>query len=224
MERAYRDTGFVLLGLVPLFLLGFWIPYFSGFPNRFDPEITTVVHIHAMFLFSWLSLLIVQPLLIRAGAFAIHLRLGQLSFVLVPLVVISAVAVIWKEATDGIRAGKGPTAAWEAEYLNLTVLFIAALFVWAIAAIRRGDVAEHMRCMICQVFVILPAGLARTLGYWGGMRQSDSQTICLGFIDLGLIVLILYDKSRGRIGRPYVVTLVVHLALEGGWLALGRPI
>jgi hypothetical protein len=46
MERSYRNLGYVLLLLLPIFIAGFWIPYFSEIP-RFDESITTAVHIHA---------------------------------------------------------------------------------------------------------------------------------------------------------------------------------
>ena len=59
MERAYRNVGYVLAFLLPIFIVGFWIPYFSQIPH-FDESITTAVHIHAFLLFSFLVLLIVQ--------------------------------------------------------------------------------------------------------------------------------------------------------------------
>ena len=64
MERAYRNLGYVLTVLLPIFVAGFWIPYLSEIPH-FDQSITAAVHIHAVLLFTFLILLIVQPLAIR---------------------------------------------------------------------------------------------------------------------------------------------------------------
>ncbi|MGA8743027.1 MAG: hypothetical protein WB561_17705 [Terracidiphilus sp.] len=61
MERAYRTLGYVFLALLPIFIAGFWIPYFAEFPH-FDASITAAVHIHAVLLFCFLGLLIFQPL------------------------------------------------------------------------------------------------------------------------------------------------------------------
>jgi hypothetical protein len=33
MERAYRNLGYVLIALLPIFVAGFWIPYLSEFPQ-----------------------------------------------------------------------------------------------------------------------------------------------------------------------------------------------
>ena len=56
MERAYRNLGYVLIVLVPIFIAGFWIPYLSEIPH-FDESITAAVHIHAAsaVLLSWLA-------------------------------------------------------------------------------------------------------------------------------------------------------------------------
>ena len=50
MERTYRNLGYMLLVLLPIFIAGFWIPYFSEFPH-FDASITVAVHVHAVLLF-----------------------------------------------------------------------------------------------------------------------------------------------------------------------------
>jgi len=67
MESAYRNIGYFLLALPLIFVAGFWIPYFSEIP-RFDPSITVPVHVHAVLLFAWIVLLVVQPLAVRTGA------------------------------------------------------------------------------------------------------------------------------------------------------------
>lgn len=62
MERGYRNLGCALIALVPVFVPGFWVPYLSEFPH-FEASINTIVHIHAALLFTFLGLLIIQPLL-----------------------------------------------------------------------------------------------------------------------------------------------------------------
>jgi membrane protein YdbS with pleckstrin-like domain len=79
-------------------------------------------------------------------------------------------------------------SARSAEYLStVQVTLFAVFYCLAIVRIRKRDIAQHMRYMICIALVLLPAGLARTLGYWFGARQSTSQTVCLALIDLCLL-------------------------------------
>jgi hypothetical protein len=224
MERAYRNLGYFLLALPLAMLAGFWIPYFSAFPH-FDANTTAAVHLHALLLFSWVALLAIQPLAIRRGAFATHRALGRTSYVLMPLIVISAVAMVYKEYLGHRADGLSATASLKAEYLSLVAVpILAALYGLAIWRILRRDVPRHMRYMICIAFVLLPAGLARTLGYWFEVKQWRSQVVCFAVIDLSLMALILLERRRGAIAGPYVAMLLTYLLFEAGWVALGFPV
>ncbi|MGH9733559.1 MAG: hypothetical protein ACRD8A_03075 [Candidatus Acidiferrales bacterium] len=229
MERAYRNLGYVLIVLLPIFIAGFWVPYLSEIP-RFDQSISGAVHVHAVLLFSFLGLLIVQPLAIRYKAFSAHRILGKLSNILMPFIVVFSVAVLWKEYHEHLAAGATIGAARNAEFLSaVQLLLFGTLYVVAIAAIRRRDVAMHMRCMICIVLVLLPAGLARMLGYWFDVRQSWSQTVCLIVIDGLLLGLMAFDRNHRSVTRrltlrPYTLVLSAYIVIEAVWLILGRPI
>jgi hypothetical protein len=224
MQSGYRNLGYILL-VVPLIMVaGFWIPYFSQI-SKFDSSITTAVHIHAVLLFSWVALLVVQPLTVRQGAFSIHRILGKASYVLMPLVVAFSFAMLRKEYQETLAGGMSVAAARSAEYLStLQVTLFAAFYCLAIVRIQKRDIAEHMRYMICIALVLLPAGLARTLGYWFDVKQRTAQTICLALIDLCLIALIVFDRRRHFAARPYGVALALYLIVEVGWFALGRPV
>jgi hypothetical protein len=116
-------------------------------------------------------------------------------------------------------------AARSAEYLSsFQVTLFAAFYCLAVARIRVRDVAEHMRYMICIALVLLPAGLARTLGYWFNVSQVSSQTVSLAVIDLCLFFLVIFDRRRNHSARPYGVAIAAYFILEAGWFALGRPV
>ncbi len=224
MQGDYRNLGYVLLVFPLIMVAGFWIPYFSQIPN-FESSITTSVHIHALLLFAWAGLVVIQPLTVRNRAFSIHRMLGKASYVLVPAIVLFSIAMLRKEYKENLAGGMAVTAARSAEYLSTIQLTLFAVFYGlAIARIRQRDIAEHMRYMICIVLVLLPAGLARTLGYWFNVNQAASQTVCLTLIDLCLISLIVFDRRRHFAARPYVVALAAYVIVETGWLALGRPV
>jgi hypothetical protein len=223
VDSAYRNIGYFLLALPVIFVAGFWIPYFSEIPH-FDSSITIPVHLHALLLFGWIALLVIQPLAIRRGAVNLHRTLGRISYVLMPLIVVSAVAMVHKEYHEHLANGMGSGAALGAEFLSVAQLVLLAIFYWsAIVHIRRHEVAAHMRYMICIALVLLPAGLARILGYWFDIKQSVSQTCCMVVIDLCLIGLIWFDRSRHLAARPYIQALGAYIAIEASWVAIGRP-
>jgi hypothetical protein len=224
MEAGYRNLWLFLLLLPLLIAAGFWFPYFSEFPN-FDSTITVAVHVHAWLLFAWVALLVIQPLAIRRGAYAMHRLAGRASYLLMPLIVLFAAMMIRKEYLEHLASGMGSIDAVKSEYLSaLQLLFLVCFYVLAIIAILQRDIATHLRYMICIAFVLLPAGLARTLGYWFDVRQSNAQAICLIAIDLCLTGLIVLDWRRRQQAEPYRRALLAYLAAGAAWLALGRPV
>lgn len=224
IERAYRNLGYFLLALLPIFVAGFWIPYLSEIP-AFDPSITPPVHIHAMLLFAWIGLLVFQPIAIRYGALSAHRMLGRVSYALMALIVPFTLAMIWKEYHEKLSDGQSIPYALQAEFVSAAQLVVTvAMYVLAIVRIQKRDVPAHMRYMICIALFLLPAGLARTLGYWFGMRLVTSQTICLAVIEACLAALIAFDIRRQLHARPYVVAFLAYNATAVVWIALGRPV
>jgi hypothetical protein len=224
MERAYRNLGYFLLALLPIFIAGFWIPYLSEIP-AFDASITPAVHVHAALLFTWIALLVFQPLAIRYKAFSAHRLLGKVSYVLMALIVPFALAMIWKEYHEKLADGISVSTALQAEFLSSAQLVITvAMYVLAIIRIRERDVPAHMRYMICIALFLLPAGLGRTLGYWFAMRQATSQTISLAVIETCFAALIAFDIRRHLNARPYVQAFLAYNAAAIVWIVLGRPV
>ena len=224
MERAYRNLGYFLLALLPIFIAGFWIPYLSEIPV-FDPSITPPVHVHAVLLFAWIVLLVIQPLAIRFGAFQVHRLLGRASYVVMALIVPFTLAMIWKEYHEKLSDGKSIGSAVEAEFVSAAQLLITvAMYSLAIIRIQKRDVPAHMRYMICIALFLLPAGLSRILGYWFGLRQVTSQTFSLAVIETCLAALFAFDIRRQFNARPYVVAFLAYNATALVWIALGRPV
>jgi hypothetical protein len=224
MERAYRNLGYFLAALLPVFIAGFWIPYLSEIPV-FDASITLPVHIHAILLFAWIGLLVFQPLAIRYRAFSAHRLLGKASYVVMALIVPFTLAMIWKEYHEKLSDGKSAASALQGEFISAAQLLVTvAIYVLAVVRIQKRDVPAHMRYMICIALFLLPAGLARTFGYWFNFKQMMSQTICLAVIEACLAVLIAFDIRRQLNARPYVVAFLAYNATAVVWIVLGRPV
>ena len=64
-------SGYYLLGLIVLILLGFWPSYFSKFLDG-TANFSNYFHFHATVLIVWMALLIIQPILIRKKKLKIH--------------------------------------------------------------------------------------------------------------------------------------------------------
>ena len=78
---------FVVLALIAV--AGFWPSYFS----RIHEETEFRVHLHGAAMSTWLLMLIGQSYLIRSDRGALHRLVGTVSYLLVPLIVFSALTL-----------------------------------------------------------------------------------------------------------------------------------
>src|SRR4051812_7813466 len=86
VKLNFSRFGFYFLGLIPLVLLGFWKSYFSIFFDHSN-SLTGYMHFHAILMTGWVTLLIVQPTLIRRKKLKMHRFLGKVSYFLMPLII-----------------------------------------------------------------------------------------------------------------------------------------
>lgn len=101
MERQYRYLGYFFLAFILFVALGFYIPYFSLFPEFKSVTLTT--HIHAIALFFWVIVLITQPFLIAYNKFKAHRFVGRFTYFLMPIIIISSVGVLRQQYYEGLE-------------------------------------------------------------------------------------------------------------------------
>lgn len=223
MERFYKNTGNYFLILILFIALGFYYPYFSLFP-QFEP-ITTTVHIHAISLMLWTLILITQPILIRYKKYKAHKTIGKVTYFLIPVVVLTCAGVMRQQYYDGIERKLTSAQSLKALFVSFTQLFsIIIFYILAIVNVLKGNIAFHMRYMICLFFQFIPPTFGRTLGYWLGLSQVYTNTIAVLAGVFIIIMLIVADKRRKTDFTPYVVALSLYFLFNVSWFVLGCPL
>lgn len=223
MEKHYKNIGYCFLILLVFVALGFYYPYFSLFPDF--KSVTVVVHIHALLLMLWVVILIAQPLLIRYHKNRAHKIIGKVTYFLLPLVIVSSFGVIRQQYYEGIAQKMTSIESFKVIFTSFAGLFtILTYYLCAIVNIRRGNIALHMRYMICLFLEFIPPTVGRTLGYWFGIRQFYTYNISIALATLILVILIVADKKRKLNYTPYVVALTLYFVVNTSWYALGHPI
>jgi hypothetical protein len=223
MEKQYRNLGYFFLIIVVFVFLGFYYPYFSLFPDF--KSITTIIHIHVISLMLWLGILIIQPLLIRYHKYKAHKYIGKFTYFLLPLVILSIIGVIRQGYFEGIADKMTPAQSLKTQFTNIAGIFLfLTYYALAIINILKGNVALHMRYMICLFLEFVPPTFGRTLGYWLGIRQFYTYNISILLSSLILFLLIIGDKKRGLNYTPYIVALCLTFLVNSIWYALGHPL
>lgn len=201
MLRLYRFTPLVIIIIILGAQWGFYKYYTSQFPNFTDKTYT--IHIHGALWMIWLSLLVVQPLLITKGRSDLHRRIGKLSYVLGPTLILF-LYLAGKESYWKIMNN-----ATEAEALKFIVLdsrgLISFSLFWALAMIYQKQPAAHMRYMIGTGILAIGPGFGR------GIVNSFNYDFFTVFSLLDLANLLLvgfllgYDIYKKQQYRPYTV-------------------
>jgi len=207
MQQVYRNTSIFIFIILIGVQWGFYHPYTSQFPVFKDA--TPLIHIHGALLMTWILLLIVQPLLIQYGRAGLHRKIGNVSWVLGPLIITSLFLIG--------RAGYARGLGVEPEHDNLTFIvldmrgFISFAIFWSLAMGYRKNSNSHMRYMIATGILAIGPGVGRGLIFSFGMNLGDAITIA-DVLDLAIVgVLLGFDIYRKKNYKPFLTVFLVLL-------------
>ncbi len=148
----FPAMALLILGIV---LTGFGRSYFlAGMLRAKLPN--ALVHVHGAVFVLWISLVFAQPWLIAAHKVEWHMKLGVLSVVLLPPMLILGILTLF----DFIRRAQpeeGPELLLVGD-LEILILFVA-LTSWGLLA--RRDATSHKRLMTLGTMAIMGPAIAR---------------------------------------------------------------
>ena len=202
MEKAYNKLGYFLLLLIPLTFLGFYKTYFIQFPS-FEKSITIFIHLHAIIASIWILLLIVQPLLIINRKYKLHRKIGKLSYIFFPILILSFVPQMIRIKNSDVP---------QFLFFPLADSVLVILF-YSLAIYYRKNASHHMRYFIGTATVFLGPTIGRIGPHIFAWSENTTQNVQYGIIYLILIGLIFYDKRNKKNYRPYLLILtmwVIH--------------
>ena len=142
-------------GLFVLAVLGFWPSYFAKFFNG-TADFVLYLHFHAALMMLWISMLIIQPILIRTKSLQLHRFIGKLSYILFPMMCISIILIIHQSHTVG-NENLGNILLGQSKNL---LIFIAG---YVVAIKYRHNTDVHARGMIVTGIALMEPALTRLM-------------------------------------------------------------
>jgi hypothetical protein len=117
-----------------------------------------LVHVHAWVFIAWIALFLAQSYLVLVGNVALHRRLGWLSALLIPLMLVLGLLLHrWSMLDHG-----GPSFIAANEFLIGNLLQLLVFVGLAVVAIAmRRKTAWHRRLLLCAFADISGAGIGR---------------------------------------------------------------
>ena len=184
--------------------------------GRSSFDVPVIFHVHGVVFFTWIVLFLAQSGLIASGNIALHRRLGWLSLIWVPVMVVLGTMV----TVASLRSTGGPFFFDANEFLisnPIGLMAFAGLVAAALLMRRRTD--WHRRLMISAMASITGPGFGRLLPTpllvpWA---WEFAGTIGMVFILIGMV----RDKrTLGHVHPAWFVGLAVGI----GWIALGEAL
>lgn len=190
--RYYRTILWLVIGVLAVSFLGFYKFYFGFFP-RFQNTVW-VVHFHVLVIFCWFAMLISQGFLAKNGNITLHKKIGKLSYILAPLVVLSFVLM----ANYGQQRHKAP------DLLGATI-FDGGLFIlfYTLAIVNRKKTDYHAQYMILSALPFINPGLGRFI--------SPAVSLPVEFLLILTLLLVAYRRKKPY--RSYVTAMIGFLIL-----------
>jgi hypothetical protein len=213
-----------LLLLIPFVAIGFYPGYWS----KLNGNITTIRHVHAFFMCLWVIMSIVQPWLIMKKKTSIHKIVGKVSYVLIPLIVISGYILIQarydrillriqNEVTTGkVNLTYDEVLGQVASSQRHGIIFLLMLIICYLLAIaNRKRMLHHATYMIGAIFTSIDPSLDRMIGHWSNANKIEPNF----FIDYGsqlfalilLIALAIYQRSKKQSLQPVLIVIGIYV-------------
>lgn len=167
MQRSYNlynNLGYWFLPFIALVIIGFYPTYF-GIIFRPMPSI---IHVHFTFMIMWVMMVITQPFLIKYKKFTWHRRIGKLSYLIVPLAIITGFAMMryayYNQITFlRLQVMQGKLSLNESDivkqagvYIEITVLYLTwFILFYTLAIMNKRHTPSHARYMLASALLLL---------------------------------------------------------------------
>jgi hypothetical protein len=228
-EERFFMTSAVAMAIV--IIAGFSLNAIMGRSTIHSP---ISVHVHGLLFMGFLGLYVTQNALVATGNVAVHKRLGWLSALLVPAMIVAALYVI----VAMLRRGAVPFFFTPLYFLTMDTMILTSFVVLVGAAIRLRRRSDwHRRLMFCGMAAFTGNGLGRLLPMPLLIPYAGEAAVAASLVFP--IWGILSDRRReGRVHPAWFVGLAVILGgqliaeLVAGsplglslydWVAAGSP-
>ncbi len=214
LESAYKNLGYFFIILFAFVVCAFTRSYIALSPTF--SNVSVVYHFHGVMMLSWMLLLIVQPFLIRYKIYKWHKFLGKVSYLLVPLIVVS-IFLVSKEKYIRLSSSISKEENIGMIALNIPGMVYFA-FLYLLAMINRKNGASHMRYMIATALFVFGPAAGRALEFYAGFSFDNSVFYSVLLIEIFTVILLIYDWIKKVPFLPYLVTLLFLLAFHITWV------
>lgn len=201
---AFKPSFFFWMALAMAFFIfaGFGLTYLQPMTAGSGPSYPPIVHLHGIIFFSWIILLVVQPLLVNTGNVKLHRSLGTFGIVVAGMLILLG-SVITIMFAGSVGDNRTPDYN-DLMYLSIVAISgFALLFSLAIRNVRTPE--NHKRLILLATIFLLPPGINRLYMVLFELIEAPVFWTYLT-MDILVAAILLYDwRTLGKISKASVV-------------------
>ncbi|ULQ51319.1 hypothetical protein [Flavihumibacter fluvii] len=195
---------FIAMGLLFILLqVAFHHTYLQYFPQFHG--FNWIHHTHGAIMASWAIMLVLQPYLIYKGKYKTHRLIGNISYFIAPLMLVSMFLATRLNYLNTV--GKIPFK--DVAYIQALNFITPLLFLlfYSLAIIHKKEVFKHKRYMIGTSFIMLTAVLSRLLLQIFGSSIEPYDFLIPLYLGVIISTLLLINDILKK-GNPIPYTIV----------------
>lgn len=209
MEKTHKAIAFFFVFIIALIIWELYRVYIKAHPVF--TSIAIIRYFYVAMVLAWVTLSIIQLLLIKYQKDELHKKLGKISYILAPILLLSLffiakdnfinIALIWPKKQN-------------IAVLALSVIpFFAFATLYILAMINKKNMAYHMRYIAGSLLVLMAPAIGKAFTIYGGMTFRQGFTCFMYITEIIAVLLVVYDMIKANPLKPYLVTLSVLFAV-----------
>lgn len=203
MEKKITILTVFFVLVVVLSLAGFFNSYIQFLPDF--GKFKFAIHLHFGAFLCWFALLIIQPILIKNKKYALHRKLGKLSYFIAPIILVTILILVRNQVQRELAASEENAA-----FTGLIGLLDAISFsvFFTIAMVNRKNQRWHVAFIIAATLIILNPGMSRLLNQ---IKPGSGLLFAIVFPFIVSLGIFTYEKIKLRreiVKNPYFLFFI----------------
>lgn len=213
METKNKLLILFFVAVMIITITGFFNSYIKFLPDT--DKFPAIIHIHFVAFAFWLALIVIQPILIRKRKYELHRKVGKLSYLIAPVLVLTILILVKNQTKREIGVSESNAAV--TAFIGLLDAISFSVY-YIIAMVNKGNVRWHVAFLIAATLVVLNPGMSRLLNQ---IRPGLGLLIAIILPFIVSISIILLEKIKCKrlvLKNPYFLFLccwTVEIVLLG---------
>ncbi len=207
LKMSHDHLGIYVLALMVVAWLGFGPSYFNQLFIA-EADFSLYFHFHAACMVLWVGMAFVQPVLIRYGKMQLHRKVGRISYLVFPIMIISILMLVHSQL-------KLADEIYGAALLIPFKDIMAMTFTYSLAIKFKHHAGRHARWMVATMIPMIEPSLIRLFfNYLPPSLVDHSYLLTILVVDGVILTCFLANWKRPQYRGIFLFLLAYMVGIQ----------